>query len=231
MGARFGSAPALSRRPPDRRFRTGPPRCRTGCDRLLWAGLALTQRHGIGCRPEVEDERPKRKLKTCPIGCFHIDITEIRSGEGQSHLFVAIAKARKTLSSGVTGRPKIWRPRNASEIPSRRCHIALIDQEIGMPLVRMTMAHGTQLANRPQDRRAMAQFPGSGREGTRVKHQTHIQPIAFAAKTQGFSSASQIEGLNLSVEDAEVGRPHHATKAAPQCPSAQPCSPVATPDD
>ncbi|MBL3597480.1 hypothetical protein JMM63_18265 [Rhodovulum sulfidophilum] len=158
------------------------------------AGLALTQRHGIGCRPEVEYERPKPKLKTCPIGCFHIDITEIRSAEGQSHLFVAIAKARKTLSSGVTGRPKIWRPRNSSEIPSRRCHIALIDQEIGMPLVRMTMAKGVQLTNRPQDRRAMAQFPGSGREETRVKHQPHIQPIAFAANTQDFSKRQSDRG-------------------------------------
>lgn len=67
-----------------------------------------------------------------------------------------------------------------------RIHIALIDQEIGMPLVRVTMAKGVQLANRPQDRRAMAQFPGSGREEAHVKHRAHIQPIAFAEKTKDF---------------------------------------------
>ncbi|WP_201150431.1 hypothetical protein [Rhodovulum sulfidophilum] len=104
----------------------------------------------------------------------------------QSHIFVAIAEARNTLSSGITGRTERWRLRNFSEIPAAarpyRIHIALTDQAIGTPLIRMTMAHGVQLANRPQDRRAMAQFPDGGREEPRVEHRLEYNHLELPEK-------------------------------------------------
>src|SRR6476619_6440951 len=49
------------------------------------------RRHGISRLPEVENESAeKRKFKAYPIGYFHIDIAEVRTGEGKLYLFVAI---------------------------------------------------------------------------------------------------------------------------------------------
>ena len=54
------------------------------------------QRHGISRLPEVEGDKPtKRKFKPYPIGCFHIDIAEVRTEEGKLYLFVAIDRTSK----------------------------------------------------------------------------------------------------------------------------------------
>ena len=54
------------------------------------------QRHGISRLPEVEGDKPAKKaFKKYPVGYFHIDIAEVRTGEGKLHLFVAIDRTSK----------------------------------------------------------------------------------------------------------------------------------------
>ena len=54
------------------------------------------QRHGISRLPDIDSDKPtKRKFKTYAIGYFHIDIAEVRTAEGQLHLFVAIDRTSK----------------------------------------------------------------------------------------------------------------------------------------
>src|SRR5271154_4047738 len=55
------------------------------------------QRHGISRLPEMEGSRPvkKKKFKKYPIGYFHIDLTEVRTAEGNLYLFVAIDRTSK----------------------------------------------------------------------------------------------------------------------------------------
>lgn len=54
------------------------------------------QRHGISRLPEVEEAKAgKRKFKAYPIGYFHIDIAEVRTGQGRLYLFVAIDRTSK----------------------------------------------------------------------------------------------------------------------------------------
>ena len=56
------------------------------------------QRHGISRLPDLKTEgsaRGKKKFKTYPIGYFHIDLTEVRTGEGKLQLFVAIDRTSK----------------------------------------------------------------------------------------------------------------------------------------
>jgi len=44
----------------------------------------------------VEGDKPaKKKFKRYPIGCFHIDIAEVRTQEGKLYLFVAIDRTSK----------------------------------------------------------------------------------------------------------------------------------------
>jgi len=54
------------------------------------------QRHGISRLPEVTGDRePTKKLKTYPIGYFHIDIAEVRTAQGKLHLYVGIDRTSK----------------------------------------------------------------------------------------------------------------------------------------
>ena len=49
------------------------------------------ERHGISRLPEMEGTKPRRqKFDRYPIGYFHLDLAEVRTGEGKLYLFVAI---------------------------------------------------------------------------------------------------------------------------------------------
>jgi transposase InsO family protein len=54
------------------------------------------KRHGISRLPEIAgDKISKKPFKRYPIGYFHIDIAEVRTGEGKLYLFVAIDRTSK----------------------------------------------------------------------------------------------------------------------------------------
>ena len=54
------------------------------------------ERYGISRLPQIEGDKPgKRKFKIYPIGFFHLDIAELRTGEGKLYLFVAIDRTSK----------------------------------------------------------------------------------------------------------------------------------------
>ena len=54
------------------------------------------QRHDISRLPDVEGDKPRRsKFKSYPIGFFHIDIAEVRTGQGRLYMFVAIDRTSK----------------------------------------------------------------------------------------------------------------------------------------
>jgi transposase-like protein len=56
----------------------------------------LFQRHHISRLPAIDGETERKKaFNRYPIGYFHIDITEVRTGEGKLHLFVAIDRTSK----------------------------------------------------------------------------------------------------------------------------------------
>ena len=55
----------------------------------------LFQRHDISRLPVVDGNKPKKKFKAYPIGYFHVDIAEVRTGEGKLHMFVAIDRTSK----------------------------------------------------------------------------------------------------------------------------------------
>ena len=54
------------------------------------------KRQGISRLPEIAGDKSVRKpFKRYPIGYFHIDIAEVRTGEGKLYLFVAIDRTSK----------------------------------------------------------------------------------------------------------------------------------------
>ncbi len=54
------------------------------------------QRHDISWLSEVEGSQPaKRKVKTSPLGDFHIDIAEVQTAQGRLYLLAAIDRTTK----------------------------------------------------------------------------------------------------------------------------------------
>ena len=63
------------------------------------------QRHGISRLPDMASDKPaKRAFKAYPIGYFHIDIAEVRTGEGKHYLFVAIDRTSKFAFAQLHGK-------------------------------------------------------------------------------------------------------------------------------
>ena len=76
----------------------------------------LFQRHDISRLPSIEGEKIRKKFKVYPIGYFHVDIAEVRTGEGKLHMFVAIDRASKFAFVELHDRAT---RRNASEFLRR----------------------------------------------------------------------------------------------------------------
>ena len=55
----------------------------------------LFQRHDISRLPAIEGDKPKKRFKDYAIGYFHIDIAEVRTGDGKLYMFVAIDRVSK----------------------------------------------------------------------------------------------------------------------------------------
>ena len=76
----------------------------------------LFQRHDISRLPSVEGEKTRKKFKAYPISYFHVDIAEVRTGEGKLYMFVAIDRASKFAFVELHDRAT---RRNASEFLKR----------------------------------------------------------------------------------------------------------------
>lgn len=58
------------------------------------------QRHGISRLPKADREQPKR-FKAYEIGCFHLDIAELRCAGGKAYLFVAVDRTSKLVFARI----------------------------------------------------------------------------------------------------------------------------------
>ncbi len=85
------------------------------------------QRHGISRLPAMEGGKPKKKFRKYPIGYIHIDIAEVRTGEGKLYLFVAIDRTSKL--AGACPRPdRGWNSMSARQKPSPRTSYATLSK-------------------------------------------------------------------------------------------------------
>lgn len=102
------------------------------------------QRHGISRLPDLEGDKPARKkFKAYPIGFFHLDIAEVRTGEGKLCLFVAIDRTSKfvvaRLYEEATRRTACRLLEELLEVVPYRIHTLLTD-------------NGIQFAEQPRNR-------------------------------------------------------------------------------
>ena len=58
------------------------------------------QRHGISRLPKADREKPKQ-FKAYEIGCFHVDIAELRYEGGKAFLFIAVDRTSKIVFARI----------------------------------------------------------------------------------------------------------------------------------
>ena len=140
----------------------------------------------------MEGDQPKRKkFKSYPIGYFHIDIAEVRIGEGKLYLFVAIDRTSKfafvELHPRQTKMIAAQFLRNLIEVVPCSIHTFLTD-------------NGIQFTHRKQDRHAF------GHIFERVCHENKIEHRLTKVKSPWTNG--QVERMNRTIKEATIKRYH-----------------------
>ena len=115
------------------------------------------QRHGVSRLPDMDGDKPKRqKFKQYPIGYFHIDIAEVRTGEGKLYLFVAIDRTSKFAVAQLVekaNRKTAWEfLEHLLEAVPYKIHTILTERAVKGAIGSSPMASGIQFAEQPRNR-------------------------------------------------------------------------------
>lgn len=154
------------------------------------------QRHGISRLPEVEGDKPKKTFKRYPIGYVHIDIAEVRTGEGKLRLFVAIDRTSKFVYVELHARAgKMIAAQFLRNFIARlpyRIHTILTD-------------NGVQFTNRKQDKYAGHHIFDRVCDEHGIEHRL--------TKINHPWTNGQVERMNRTIKEATVKRYHYDTHA------------------
>ena len=151
------------------------------------------QRHGISRLLNMAGDKPiKKKFKRYPIGYFHIDIAEVRTGAGKLRLFVAIDRTSKFVYVELhekAGKMIAARfLRNLIEAAPYHIHTILTD-------------NGVQFTNRKQDLYAGRHIFDQVCDENGIEHRL--------TKVNHPWTNGQIERMNRTIKEATVKRYHY----------------------
>jgi transposase InsO family protein len=156
------------------------------------------QRHGIGRLPDVGGEKPeKKKFRSYPIGFFHIDLAEVRTGEGKLYLYVAVDRTSKfafvqLVEKANTGTARAFLEALVATVPYK-IEIVLTD-------------NGIQFAYLPKNR--------SGPTATWSRHlfdracRRHGIEHRLTKPNHPWTNG-QVERMNRTIKEATVQRYHY----------------------
>src|SRR6187431_417621 len=160
----------------------------------------LFQRHSISRLPAIEGETKQQKaFKHYPIGYFHIDIAEVRTGEGKLYLFVAIDRTSKFAFAQLHPTAKVKTAANflaalIKTVPYR-IHTVLTDNGI-------QFGDSIQHRSGPTARYRLHMFDRVCREHD-IEHR-------FTKPNHPWTNG-QVERMNRSLKEATVKRYHYDT--------------------
>lgn len=151
------------------------------------------QRHGISRLPDMEGDKPaKKKFKRYSIGYFHIDIAEVRTGEGKLRLFVAIDRTSKFVYAEL-------HEKAGKMIAARflRNLIAAVPYHIHTILT----DNGVQFTNRKKDLHAGHHIFDRVCDENGIEHRL--------TKVNHPWTNGQVERMNRTIKEATVKRYHY----------------------
>src|SRR4028118_1923951 len=154
------------------------------------------QRHGISRLPDLEGDKPARKKsRLTRLASFHMDIAEVRTGEGKLYLFVAIDRTSKFAVARLY--EKATRPTACQfleellTVVPYRIHTLLTD-------------NGIQFAEQPRNRNTilsrMSRFDMIC-EANGIEHRL--------TKPNHPWTNGQVERMNRTIKDATTKRYHY----------------------
>jgi hypothetical protein len=174
------------------------------------------QRHGISRLPDLEGDKPaKKKFKSYPIGFFHIDIAEVRTGEGKLYLFVAIDRTLKfavaRLCEEATRRSACQFLEQVLIVVPYKLHTILTDRAIEGATGPSPMARGIQFAEQPRNRGTvlsrLSRFDMIC-EANGIEHRLTKPNHPWSEEDQGTvqwtvtPTNGQVERMNRTIKDA-----------------------------
>ena len=156
------------------------------------------QRHGISRLPALEGETAEKKLfKAYPIGYFHIDIAEVRTGEGKLHLFVAIDRTSKLAFAQL---------HDKADRPTAVAFLQALIEAVPYDLHTILTDNGIQFADLPRNR-----------DGWTARYRLHR--FDRICREHGIEhrltkpnhpwTNGQVERMNRTIKDATVKRYHY----------------------
>lgn len=160
----------------------------------------LFQRHGISRLPDLKGEaEPRKKFKSYPIGYFHIDIAEVRTGEGKLHMLVAIDHTSKFAFVKLENKAN-----RVTASAFLEDLIAAVPYKIHTVLT----DNGIQFT-----------FPPRYRDGSTARYMTHM--FDMRCEQNGIEhrltkpnhpwTNGQVERMNRTLKEATVKRYHYGT--------------------
>jgi len=155
-------------------------------------------RRGISRLPGVEgDKRARNKFASYPIGCFHVDIAEVRTAEDKLHLFVAIDRTSRFAFVQLLDRP---------DMAAASGFLEALVEAVLYRIYRVLTDNGMRVHRSAENRLGpTARFPGHPFDRVCRSHDIEHRLI----KPNHPWTNGQVERMNRTIKDATLSRYHY----------------------
>jgi len=159
-------------------------------------------RHKISRLPEVEGDKPSRKkFDRCPIGYFHIDLAEVRTGEGKLYLFVAIDRTSKFVDTQLVMK---------ADVRAAAAFLEALITAVPYRIHTVLTDNGIQFADLPKNRNGItARLRGHLFNRVCLAHNIQHR---LTKPTHPWTNG-QVERMNRTIKEATVHRFHYDNHA------------------